>query len=115
MKRARICESCRREPAEFTVCLTSKSGRRGEQDLCGICARDRERVLFGDGGLLLTELLQAERFSANGEQNRTKVCPHCGNTVNKIIEAGEVGCAMCYVVFRDEVDKVIQELHGSHG
>jgi protein-arginine kinase activator protein McsA len=107
------CESCRREPAEYTVWLASKSGRRDERRLCGTCAKDSERVLFGDGGLLMMELLEvASANFADSERNRTKVCPRCGNTSDRIKEVGEVGCAMCYVVFRDQVDRVIEELHG---
>lgn len=113
--RPKLCESCRREPARFSVCRVSKSGRREERNLCEACARDSERILFGDRGLLVTECLQAlviERSSVEGEQNRTKVCPDCGNTVNVIEESGDVGCAMCYTVFRTEIDRVIRALHG---
>jgi len=113
------CESCgspRR--VEFVVYRASKAGRRAERRLCETCARDSERILFGDSGLLLTDLLKAlatECSVSENEQDRTKVCPSCGNTVDEVEQGGMVGCSMCYTVFRAEVDRVIRELHGRSG
>ncbi|HUV04643.1 MAG TPA: hypothetical protein VMX94_06000 [Armatimonadota bacterium] len=110
------CELCgppRR--TEFVVYLVSKAGRRAERRLCETCARDAERILFGDSGLLLTDLLKVlvtESSVAESEQNRTKVCPVCGNTIEEVEQGGMVGCSMCYTVFRTELDRVIRELHG---
>lgn len=112
--RAGFCESCRRERAKFTVCRASRSGRREERNLCETCAKDSERILFGDRGFLLTDLLQAtalDQSTAEEGGDRTKVCPGCGNAASKVSEAGVVGCAMCYVVFRDEIAHVIAKLH----
>ena len=114
--RRELCESCGGKPAEFSVSRVSKTGRRGERSLCESCARDSERVLFGDSGLLLTDMLKTlvmARSSSESGGNRTKVCPNCGNTVGEVKEAGIVGCSMCFMVFRDEIDRVIEELHGS--
>lgn len=113
--RRRLCESCHREPARFTVFRASRAGRREERSLCETCARDSERMLFGDSGLLMMDCLDTiviERAAADKEQHRTKVCSCCGNTVGRVADAAEVGCSLCYVVFRDEVARVIQELHG---
>ena len=112
---ARLCESCRRRSAEFTVCRVSGTGQRAERRLCETCTRDSERILFGDRGLPLTDLLKAlviEPSVSEGRENRTKVCPSCGNTVDEITGAGMVGCAVCYMVFREEIDQVICQLHG---
>ena len=113
--RAGLCESCRLQPAELVVSRVSKAGRHDERSLCRTCARDAERLLFGDSGLLVTDLLEVvstERPVADGDQNRTKVCPNCGNTVNVVEESGVVGCAVCYMVFQTEVDRLIAEMHG---
>lgn len=112
---ARLCESCRSRPAEFTVSRVVGGQTRQERRLCAGCAANSERVRFGDKGLLLTELVQsilAEDSLADNGSERTKVCPGCGNTLDEARETGMLGCCMCYVVFRDEVDDLISELHG---
>ena len=108
-----LCESCRHEPAEFTVCRISAGRASDERLLCSRCARDNERVLFGDRGLSLVELLE-ERLSggSDGEPSRTKVCPGCGNALDETKQSGMLGCSMCYVAFREEIKPMITELHG---
>lgn len=111
--RARLCESCRSRPAEFTVSRVVGGHTRQESRLCASCAANSERVRFGDKGLLLTDLLQstmAKHSIADFEADRTKVCPGCGNTPDEARKTGMLGCSMCYVVFGDEVDAVLAEL-----
>lgn len=114
--RKNFCELCgppRR--AEFTVSRVSESGRREERNLCEICARDAERIRFGDSRLPLTDLLSVlvlERAETGSEIDRTKVCPSCGNTVQEVTEAGAVGCSLCYSVFQDEIEEMVRRLHG---
>lgn len=113
-ERDQICEVCGR-PAEFIVYSVSRSGRQNERGLCEACCADAERVLLGADGPPLVELFRGLVWDApdseNGE-NRTKVCPSCGNTLDEVIEFGMVGCFTCYMVFRDQIDKVIRKLHG---
>lgn len=110
-----FCGSCGKRPAEFTFSRVLSSGRCFEQDLCETCCTDIERIRLGDCGLMPTHLLKTfeskESFSEIKE-SRTKICPNCGNTVDEVREAGVLGCAECYAVFRDEVDRVIRQLHG---
>jgi protein-arginine kinase activator protein McsA len=111
----RFCESCGKGQAEFIVCRASDAGGRTEQYLCEACARDAEHVMFGVSGLPMTDLLRAlvvERPGSEIEQTRTKVCPGCGNTIDEVTESAMVGCAMCYSVFRNEIDRIVQEMHG---
>lgn len=115
MTRSRLCESCGCEPAEFVVYRLSVTSRRAERNLCEACARQQERILFGNSGLSLTDLvrvLSAGCSASQGANNRTKVCPYCGNTQDEVEQAGMVGCSMCYIVFEAEVDRVIRFLHG---
>lgn len=111
-----FCELCgppRR--AEFTVCKVSEAGRREERNLCGICARDAERIVFGDSRLPLADLLRVlvlEKSRQDSELDRTKVCPACSNTEQEVREAGVMGCSVCYSVFREEIEDVIRQLHG---
>ena len=107
-----LCEACRRQPAKFTVFRASKHRRHGERSLCESCAKDAERIFSGNSGLLVTELLGIERSVSKIEQDRTKVCPDCGNTVDDVTEAGILGCPTCCSTFEDEIAQVVYELHG---
>lgn len=111
------CEWCGK-PAEYRVFIASEKGRQGERVLCEACARDSERILFGDSGLPMPDLLKAlvlERLFSEIETDRPERsgCPRCGNTMQELAESAMVGCSVCYMVFRDEVDRLIRELHGS--
>lgn len=113
--RTRLCDFCRSRPAEFAVSRVVGGHTRQEACLCASCAVNSERARCGDKGLLLTELLQsmlADDSFADGGSDRTKVCPGCGKTVSELRETGMLGCCVCYVVFREEVDSLISELHG---
>jgi protein-arginine kinase activator protein McsA len=109
-----LCESCGHDVAEIVVCFTSGT-RRTERNLCRRCARDSERILFGDGELLIAdtlELLATERQTPAAERDRTKVCPNCGNTVDDVLESGVAGCPTCYKVLRSAIDLAIDRWHG---
>ena len=111
-----FCEVCGPpRKAEFTVSRVSEAGRRAERSLCGRCAKDAERIIFGDSRFPLTDLLAAlvpRGPVAELGADRTKVCPSCGNTEQEVTETGTVGCTTCYSVFRDEIAEVIRKLHG---
>lgn len=113
--RAGLCELCRKRQAEFVVCKISGNERREERQLCAKCTGDREKIIYGNSGLLLTELvnIHLSKLSASSkEQNRTKVCPNCGNTIENTRQTGMVGCPTCYIIFEEEVGAIIAELHG---
>lgn len=108
--RSGVCESCGLKPAELVVCVTRADGRGCERRLCGRCARDAERIMFGDSSLLSSELLQAsqcEEAGMPGGANAMKVCPECGNTASEVERAGIMGCSTCYEVFRGEIEPII--------
>lgn len=111
------CEWCGKE-AQYKVFTASKNDRQDERILCEACAGDCERILFGDSGLPMPDLLKAlvlERSASERERNRPERsgCPRCGNTRDELAQSGMVGCSVCYMVFRDEVDRLVRELHGS--
>ena len=111
-----LCESCRARAAEFSIRRVVGESLRQEFRLCGRCAADRERVRFGEKGLLLTDLLHyatSEGPLVHDETHRTKVCPGCGMTQAEVCDSGTVGCSICYVVFVDVVDTLVADLQGS--
>jgi protein arginine kinase activator len=114
LTQGKLCELCGCEPAEFVVRLVTEISQGAEQNLCESCAVNRERILFGSSRLPLTALvktLAARVESPENDDNRTKVCPFCGNTADEVERAGIVGCSTCYAVFQAEVDRVIRILH----
>jgi len=117
--RGDFCELCGPpERAQYLVYRVSKAGRRSERKLCETCARQSEKILLGNSGLPLVDLLgvlTTENSVTKKEQNRTKVCPRCGNTIGDVTESGMVGCSTCYTVFKAEIDQVIEKLHGRPG
>ena len=109
-----VCAVCGR-PADCLVYRESSGGRREESQLCWPCARNRERILCGDGRLMASDVLLAlieNRLVSAESRNRTKVCPVCGNTADGVLESGVVGCSECYEVFRDEIKQIVRDLHG---
>ena len=40
-----------------------------------------------------------------------KVCPQCNFDMNKIRKLGKVGCAMCYEVFEEELQPVLDKVN----
>jgi protein arginine kinase activator len=105
------CELCDKRPAEFSVYQVSKLGKRNEAALCNECARDRERILFGGNGLSVLDFLPTNTSTINRPDvgpDRTSVCPDCGNTIREVKKTGMMGCAACYVIFRDEVDRILE-------
>lgn len=39
-----------------------------------------------------------------------KVCKKCNMTLSEILENGVVGCANCYIEFRDDLIKIIEKM-----
>ena len=38
------------------------------------------------------------------EQEKADACPYCGHTLEEYKKTGKFGCAMCYEVFKDQLD-----------
>ena len=42
-----------------------------------------------------------------------KICPQCGATFSDINAQGRIGCAMCYIIFEEELTPHIQKCQHS--
>lgn len=108
------CEKCHKNHA--TVHLTAiENGVKKEAHLCDECAREA-----GVGGLgfkfnfsigdILGSLLESPKPSAKTSQAR---CPECGITYTEFKQKARLGCANDYDVFRGELLRLVEKIHGS--
>ena len=40
-------------------------------------------------------------------------CPNCGLTFFELLEVGRIGCAHCYAAFGDQMEILLEKIHGS--
>jgi len=58
-------------------------------------------------------------MSSNGDKGAPKVgagevqCPDCGLTQRSLYQDGLLGCPVCYETFAVEVERALEEIHGS--
>jgi len=107
-----LCQECQKSIA--TVHLTEiKSGQRQEKHLCENCARNmdfqyKQPVTIQE---LLGTLLEK---SGQKESSKTQTpCPQCGITFAEFKNKGRLGCAYDYEFFGNEVENLLNKMHGS--
>jgi len=49
----------------------------------------------------------------SGDNDATLRCSHCQTSWKDVHEGGLMGCPHCYMIFADEINKVMEELHHS--
>ncbi len=119
-----LCEKCKKRTA--TVFYNENiNGKTRAYSLCGECAANlREKGNLQDITSMIGSF--ADPFSAFHDDlfggffgipamkvPAAKKCSDCGCTYADIAETGKVGCPTCYEVFRDELSRMIQSVHGT--
>ena len=99
-----LCERCKVRPATQTVVVVTENRRR-EWHLCNECA---PLVAYG-----LVSLEPAEKKPAAPPPGASLRCSSCGLTYSRFLEVLRFGCADCYSAFRENLQVLLQELHGS--
>lgn len=84
-----LCEICGKNPARFTV-EKYYNGTPVRVHVCAYCAREITRK--------------------NQSESREKRCRVCGKSMREISADFTVGCAYCYVEFKDELAPIIAEV-----
>ena len=106
------CEKCHKNHA--TIHLTAiEGGVKKEAHLCDECARQTGVALKYNFSIsdLLGNLMEAPpKASPKGSQIR---CPECGITYSEFKTKARLGCANDYEVFRTELLRLLEKIHGS--
>lgn len=123
-----ICNKCGKNNAEFYYKQTI-NGQTSEYALCAKCAEELKNQgklniklpsLFDDYGLSngdsgifgLSDFFGLPYVTQKSRQAEKKKCTLCASTYDAIVKAGKVGCAKCYEVFADELNRSVESIHG---
>lgn len=119
------CERCTKKKATVFY-RENVSGRIRALRLCADCAdlleqtgelEDMSDPLSGslfplfpseDGRMRLP----FRSMTSVSERDIGKKCPLCSTTLRDICDTGTLGCSQCYVIFSEELEKVIKAVHG---
>ncbi len=107
-----ICDECGKNPAEFSVTITS-GGETCVRRLCSGCKHKMEST-FTHGnvhGFLSSVLSMLAAGQKVNEQE--PVCENCGLRYSEFERIGRLGCAQCYQAFQNELKPMLQRIHGS--
>lgn len=116
-----LCDKCHKREAKvyYTEIV---NGEKKEQYLCEECAAkytsfqiEKNGVDGGLGGLLSSILSNyyGEKTSVLSEEEKALTCPACGITYEEILKAGKLGCAECYHVFGEMIERSLRQIQGA--
>jgi protein arginine kinase activator len=108
------CERCHKNHA--TTHVTDKVGDvMKEAHLCDECVRQTGVPLnsnFSIGEILGTFMQPTSKPATNPRINQVR-CPECGITYAEFKTKARLGCANDYEVFRSELLRLLEKIHGS--
>lgn len=104
-----LCCICKEKEAK--VHLTQIVGDKMQKvDLCEDCAK--HKGVNDPTGFSLADLLLGLGASQEMEQAAPEhKCPHCGFSQADFKKAGRLGCAECYVTFKDGLEGLLKSMH----
>lgn len=105
-----LCQSCGQKQASTHI-KTVKNGRLTEAFLCAECAQKNgylQAMHPYNLGSLIGSMLQDSM-----QESKTPRCEKCGSTFEEIMETGKIGCAECYILFQDQLSRMVQRIHGT--
>jgi len=107
---------CHRCPKVATLHITEViKGEAQELHLCEECAQEyldnqgNQTAADGGGGLIKAAAGLGE---AELEELEKLVCPNCKMTFKEFRGQGRLGCAECYVAFREQLIPLLENIHG---
>ncbi|MBR6029800.1 MAG: UvrB/UvrC motif-containing protein [Clostridia bacterium] len=118
-----ICDECGQR--EATVTLTVVQGtERTLRNLCPECMRRMSNAkgmlsaIFAAAMANMAALAQQRPAETEVEESLEeealpdKTCERCGMTYAAFKQSGRLGCPGCYEAFREELQPMLQQLHG---
>lgn len=106
-----LCQVCEKNQAtiHFTKII---NGNVEERHLCDSCAKENNDLDFDlpfSFQKLFTGLIGS---IPEGQDVIKNITCKCGLTYKKFMEIGKFGCAQCYETFKEDVDSLLQGIHG---
>ncbi len=111
------CQHCEKNAIFHITELTDPSG----PTIIHLC-EDHARVFFQTGesletatalSSLLAKQLQLEKAASDMAETDKKTCPMCGITFSEFRKGGRLGCAYDYVVFEEDLEPLLMNIHGA--
>lgn len=115
-----LCEECNTNEARFAVTMKI-NGEARVRHLCAECMQAlnpsfRTGNVAGVLAAILSAITAGERGGEGGEKPEEAVpditCPKCGTTYAAFHRSGRLGCPGCYVAFREQLQPMLQQIHG---
>ncbi|MCI0650428.1 MAG: UvrB/UvrC motif-containing protein [Planctomycetes bacterium] len=110
-----ICEVCREALA--TVHLTEiVNNSKKEIHLCESCAQQKGVAIHAQvKNLSIPEFFGhlVETRSPETAGGKEPQCPECGMTYRQFRSGGKLGCPHDYTIFRQELEQLLEKIHGS--
>lgn len=102
------CQKCHKNHATFHLTVIEKGVR--ELHLCEECARKAGVGMQVNFSIVDLQSPPAEEKTAKSSPVR---CPGCGLTYSEFKSKGRLGCANDYEVFRGELLRLLERVHGA--
>ena len=106
------CEKCGKHATYHLTAI--EDGKSREAHLCEECARKAGvgvKLDFSIGDLL-GSLMEEEKPKPAAKVSRVR-CPECNISYSEFKSKGRMGCAKDYDVFRSELLRLLEKIHGS--
>jgi protein arginine kinase activator len=108
----KICSICHKNEASVTITSVNKDGQIQELALCGECAQKRGLAELKKIKLSPDEVI-AELKKSISEADRELVCSNCNLSYAYFRTTGLLGCEHCYKSFKENLSRVIKEIHNA--
>jgi protein arginine kinase activator len=96
------CQFCSNPATVHHTDIINKQKR--EMHLCEACAREKNLISDGPGGLNVQAVVQLALSS-------DAVCPECGTPYAHFKAQGRLGCPHDYVAFRSLLEPLVERVH----
>ena len=110
------CEKCKKNHATYHL-TANENGVMREAHLCEECAKQTDvlhKIHFSINAILGSPLeLKAPAPSAASSKAAQVKCPECGITYGEFKSKARLGCANDYEVFRAELVRLLEKIHGA--
>lgn len=110
-----LCQKCHKNLATVRYAEVV-SGKVTDLHLCSECLAKHQETAAA-GFELANPVASTKRGAPGGELSKParprRTCKSCGTQLVTVVDTGRVGCTACYSSFADEVEPLLQGLHGS--